>query len=220
MNVDADSGVGNDLIHRGSFVAHPSEPLGEDEVERVGDLQCFFVTVDSDDVDAESLDQARIVRRCSTAHFLSTSVRKLLIGLQKHLGAEPLRRLDPSQLGPVEIAAHHCTRAGALNRSRIWMVWSIRGDLSAGITADRPDNSFRSAISGLACPCARIRSNGPVRNDTPYGIDHRQDRDDSLGAGVQRGDHSCEDIGRGQTPRRIMDEDEFRITAMFQGCLH
>ncbi|SMX66887.1 hypothetical protein BI49514_00344 [Brevibacterium iodinum ATCC 49514] len=225
-----------------SSVAHSGELFRKDEVERIGDLQRFLVTVDGDNVDAEAFDQPRVVRRQRSAQPVGQGRRartigwasvigrdsavgqaspvgcELAMGPPEHLGTESLRWLDSSQLGPLEVAPHHCTRARALSHCRNWIVWSIRGGFSAKIAVDRPDNSVRSAPRARAC--ARFRTAGPVRNDPPNGIDHRQNRNDRLGAGLQRGDHSGEHLGRGQTPCRIMNENELRTSVKFQGCLH
>lgn len=205
--------------------------FAEDAVERIGDLQRLFVPGDGDDLDAESFDEPGIVGRHSTIGRgdtalhgtigrAGTSGRKLLMGAQEHLGAEPLWSLDPSQLGSIEVSPYHCTVPGPHSARRIRIVWSIQRGFGVRISVDRPDNSFRSAICTHTCAHVRVHIPLWVSNDSPDSIDHGQDRDDRLGAGLHRGTHTMEDIGRGQTPRRIMDEHDFGIAYMFQGILH
>ena len=202
MHIDTGACAGNGLCHRCSFVTFPGKLFSEDEVERVGDLQRLFVTLDGKDIDTEAFDQSRVVRRKRTARLAGITARKLFMGSQQHLGAEPLRSLHSAKPCPVEVSPNCCPRTSALETVKaLGPVSPVDYLGSCGIHV-------------------RFHTHGRVRNRPPYGVDHRQNRNDRLGAGVQRVNNSREHIWRGQTPRGIMDENVFRVTAKFQGCLH
>lgn len=79
--------------------------LTEYEVEGVGDLQCFLVTVNGDDFDAEALDESRIIRGRKGSRFRSSQIVFVsLVCSTQGAGSESLWSLDPAQSRTVKIA--------------------------------------------------------------------------------------------------------------------
>ncbi len=158
--------------------------LTENEVERVRDLQCFLVTINGDHIDAEVLDESRVIRGHRRPRTSSSPiVFVLLVCSTQGACGETLWGLNSTQDRAVEITVEN------LNG------WQVLAEFGSGIDPNLPS----------VCVC-------PTCLHATDGVGHGQDGNDRLGTGTDSRDHTTEDIGRCQSTCGIVDQHNVCVT--------